>query len=117
LGVGGGLFSHAFDDIELAAGPSAVLPLLSSFPFVLEVDGRVRVESAEVKPGLRAQLFWGPMSYNFHSSYSMATGILLAVDRDLDGSLLSFWLGLRIDAVWPAIPFIAGYEWLTWSED
>jgi hypothetical protein len=71
----------------------------------------VRPSGGGFDPGIEASLFFGPSSYNFHSSYSMASGLLIGVQQVWGShSATSFALALQVDMAWLALPVIAFVE-------
>jgi len=51
------------------------------------------------------------MSYNFHASYSMASGIALGLLRTAGREpATAFVVALQVDLIWLAMPVIALYE-------
>ena len=65
------------------------------------------------RPGVSGWLFFGSRSFNFHSSYVMAGGLLLGVERDLrDPNQSAVVIAAQIDGLVLALPFVLGYEWL-----
>jgi hypothetical protein len=59
------------------------------------------------------ELFFGLRSHNFHGSYAMASGLILGGDASVTANhATSLYIGLQVDGLWLALPFILGYEWL-----
>jgi hypothetical protein len=98
----------SFDDFRLGGGLSLLLPVLESFPLVLEAGPQLRnFEQA----GVYGSLFWGLRSYNHYGSYEMAGGLALTVERSFsDGGPSVLWLTARIDSLWLAMPFLLAYN-------
>ena len=71
--------THAFDELQLGGGLSALFPVHEALPIVASVGlyGRAGDEGYGFEPGLATALFWGSRSYNYHSSYGMAGGLLV----------------------------------------
>jgi len=105
--------SHVWGEaMRLAGGASALLPLSPTYPFILSAGGLVKLGDGDTLPGVEAWLFWGPSSYNYHSRYSMASGLLVGVQRSFGPRpATTFALALQVDMVWLALPVIALYEW------
>lgn len=94
-----------------SAGVSALVPVSPTFPFILSAGVAGDASGGGLSPGADFSLFWGPSSYNFHSSYSMASGLLVGVQRvwgTEPATTLS--LGAQLDLALVAIPFIALFE-------
>jgi len=94
-----------------SAGVSALVPVSPTFPFILSAGLVGDTSAGELSPGVDFSLFWGPSSYNFHSSYSMASGLLVGLQRTWgEASNTTLLLGGQLDLALAAIPFIALYE-------
>ncbi|KYF62823.1 hypothetical protein [Sorangium cellulosum] len=111
LGVGPyvELLTHAFDEIQLGAGISALAPILDVFPLVVSTGlyGRWSEDAEGPEPGVAAALFWGGRSYNFHSSYSMSTGLLAQMRIGLGASKeTSIVLAAQLDVALLGLPFV-----------
>jgi hypothetical protein len=112
VGPFAGLATAGFDDLRLSGGGSFLIPLTAYFPLVLSASGYERHED-EWTPGVSGWLFFGSRSYNFHSSYVMAGGILLGLEHDVGGPKQNtIFVGAQIDALILALPFVAAYEWI-----
>ena len=99
------------DSMSAGAGVSALLPISPTFPFVLSAGAVANTRDGEISPGADLWLFWGPSSYNFHSSYSMASGLLVGAQKTWGAApATTLMLGAQIDFAFAAIPFIALYE-------
>jgi len=101
------------DSASASAGVSALVPLSPTFPFIVSAGAVANTRGGELSPGADLWLFWGPSSYNFHSSYSMASGVLVGAQKTWGaepGTLLA--LGAQLDLAFAAIPFIALFELL-----
>lgn len=117
LGPFASVTTAGFDDLRLGAGGTLLLPITSYFPLGLSLGGYAR-RDAEWQPGISGWLFLGSRSYNFHSSYVMAGGILLGLERDLrDPSTNAIVIGAQIDGLLLALPFLFTYEWLRGGRD
>lgn len=94
----------AFEDLRLSAGVSALVPVVEDFPVVLSFGGLARDTNSF---GLSGSAFWGLRSYNFHSPYNLAFGLVLAGERTFGAqpsNALS--LGFQLDGVVLALPFL-----------
>ncbi len=100
-----------FSDVRFGGGLSLLLPTLSGdFPIVLSAGGLSRNGS---DARLSADAFFGLRSHNFHGAYAMASGLVIGADRAIAGGHSStLYVGLQVDGLWIALPFILGYEWL-----
>ncbi len=103
------LCSHAFDDIQLGAGLSVLLPVIDYLPIVLSGGGYARAgdNTSGLEPGVAAALFWGSRSYNFHSSYVMSAGLLAELRVGLgDSRERSIVIGAQLDLLAISLPFL-----------
>jgi hypothetical protein len=93
-----------FDDLRLDGGVSLLLPVLGSFPLVLEAGPHVRNFD---QVGVFGSVFFGLRSFNHYGHYDMATGISLLAERAFGpGTPSALWLTARVDAAWLALPFV-----------
>ncbi|MCC6551503.1 MAG: hypothetical protein IT372_00600, partial [Polyangiaceae bacterium] len=103
------LLTHAFDEVQLGAGGSLLLPVLDSLPIVLSAGAYARKGDDDfgVEPGLAAALFWGSRSYNFHSDYVMSGGLLAEMRLGLGESKeTSIVVGAQLDLALMAMPIV-----------
>lgn len=115
LGVGpyAALATAAFDDLRLGTGASLQLPIHPYLPLVLSAGGYGRSDADGWHPGAAGRLFIGSRSYNFHSSYVMAAGLVVGLDQDLDEERANAWIiGAQIDGLALALPFLFAYDWI-----
>jgi len=100
-----------FSDVRFGGGLSLLLPTLKGdLPIVLSA-GALSRNGSDVR--VAAEAFFGLRSHNFHGNYVMASGIVLGGDSVVsDGHGNTLYVGLQIDGLWLALPFILGYEWL-----
>jgi hypothetical protein len=97
-----------FDDLRLNAGLSVLLPVLASFPVVLEAGPHLRNLD---QPGLFASAFFGLRSFNHYGHYEMATGLSVTAERSFtSGTPSALWITARIDGSWLALPFVFAYN-------
>jgi hypothetical protein len=103
--------SAAFSDVRFGGGLSLLIPTLEGdFPIVLSAGAHSR-NASDLR--FAAEAFFGLRSHNFHGHYAMASGIVLGGDSVVSGGHGStLYVGLQIDGLWLALPFILGYEWL-----
>ena len=80
--------TFAFDQVQFGGGASVLLPVHESFPLVASVGayGRYGDDPFGVEPAVCGTLFWGTRSYNFHSNYVLAAGILVGYRHSLGDS-------------------------------
>jgi len=106
----------SFSDVRVGAGLSLLLPTLSGdFPLVISA-GALSRNATDLR--LSGELFFGLRSHNFHGAYAMASGLVLGGDAAVSGSHANtLYLGLQVDGLWLALPFILGYEWLKPTPD
>ncbi|WP_433930960.1 hypothetical protein AB3662_42925 [Sorangium cellulosum] len=103
------VLTHAFDEIQLGAGISALAPVLELFPLVVSTGlyGRWSEDAEALEPGVAAAVFWGARSYNFHSSYSASAGLLAQVRIGLgDSKETSVVLAAQLDVALLGLPFV-----------
>ncbi|WP_437957185.1 hypothetical protein WME76_38605 [Sorangium sp. So ce119] len=103
------VLTHAFDEIQLGAGISALAPVLELFPLVVSTGlyGRWSEDADGAEPGVAAALFWGGRSYNFHSSYSVSAGLLAQMRIGLGASKeTSVVLAAQLDVALLGLPFV-----------
>ena len=101
--------THAFDELQFGGGISTLLPVIDYLPMVLSTGayGRIGDDEYGLEPGLAVELFWGSRSYNFHSSYVMAAGIMAQFRLGLGESKeTAFVLGAELDFVAMSLPFL-----------
>ena len=100
-----------FSDVRFGGGLSLLLPTLDGdFPIVLSAGTQSR-NGSDLR--LAGEAFFGLRSHNFHGHYAMASGLVLGADAVVAGSPgNTLYVGLQIDGLWLALPFILGYEWL-----
>lgn len=108
-----GLSTAAFEHYGAAAGLSFVLPLNSTYPFILSVAAGALSQHPGWSPSVEGWLFWGPSSHNFHSSYAMASGLLLGYQQGLgERRVTIISLAAQLDLGLVALPFIALEQWV-----
>lgn len=105
-----------FSDVRFGGGLSLLLPTLEGdFPIVLSA-GTLSRNGSDLR--LAGEAFFGLRSHNFHGHYAMASGIVLGGDSVVSGAPgNTLYVGLQIDGLWLALPFILGYEWLHKAPD
>lgn len=105
------LGTAAFSDLRFGGGFRALVPSFGGdFPIVLSA-GALSRNGDDLR--LSGEAFFGLRSHNFHGSYAMASGLVLGGDSAISGSRSNtLYVGLQIDGLWLALPFILGYEWL-----
>jgi hypothetical protein len=107
-----------FEDVRLGGGASLLLPANPYLPLVLSAGGYARKDDPGWEPGVAGWLFLGSRSYNFHSSYGIAAGLLAGVQYGLgDSKETAIVISLQIDGQLLLIPFLAGYYWLRGAPD
>lgn len=93
-----------FDDVRFGGGLLGLAPT-GSLPLVLSLGAYGRRDDDQWFPGLAAWLFVGSRSYNFHSNYAIAAGLLVGYQRDLDDQgANAIVVSLQIDGMLLAIP-------------
>jgi hypothetical protein len=102
-----------FDDLRLGTGGSVLLPIHPFLPIVLSGGGYARKSELGWEPGLETYAFFGSRSYNFHSSYGIAAGLLVGLQYGLGDSRESaIVIALQLDGQILLLPFLAGYQLL-----
>jgi hypothetical protein len=99
-------------DLQLGGGASVLLPVHADLPIVLS-GGPYGRYSANWgwEPGVSGQLFWGSRSYNYHSWYVMAAGLVGHVRYGLgDSHERAVLIALHLDGEVLALPFLLLYE-------
>ena len=115
LGPYATLGTAKFSDARFGAGFSLLVPTFSGdFPLLLSAGGLSR-NAGDAR--LCGEAFFGLRSHNFNGAYAMASGLVLGGDSTLDNRASTVYVGLQIDGLWIALPFILGYEWLRGSPD
>ncbi|HYP98820.1 MAG TPA: hypothetical protein VER96_09105 [Polyangiaceae bacterium] len=105
-----------FSDVRFGGGLSLLLPTLEGdFPIVLSAGTHSR-NGSDLR--IAGEAFFGLRSHNFHGHYVMASGVVLGGDSVVSGPRgNTLYVGLQIDGLWLALPFILGYEWLHKAPD
>ncbi len=105
-----------FSDVRFGAGLSLLIPTLSGdFPVLLSA-GALSRNGTDAR--LSGQAFFGLRSHNFHGHYAMASGLIFGADTSVaDSGATTLYVGLQVDGLWLALPFILAYESLTPSPD
>jgi len=96
-------FAHG----DYGGGLVAVLPIDMTFPIWIGGGGFARRDEGEWAPGANGFIAWGSRSYNHHSSYAMAYGLIF--DTRWHGGTMpgvDFVVAASIDLEGLAIPFI-----------
>jgi hypothetical protein len=99
-------------DLQFGGGASVLLPVHVDLPIVLSGGGYGRYSTAwGWEPGISGQIFWGSRSYNYHSSYVMAAGLMAQARYGLGESAeRSVVLALHIDGEMLSLPFLLLYQ-------
>ena len=105
-----------FSDVRFGGGLSLLLPTLGGdFPVVVSA-GALSRNGSDLR--VSSEAFFGLRSHNFHGGYAMASGIVVGGDVAVSGGRENtLYVGLRIDGLWLALPFIFGYEALQPTPD
>ena len=99
----------AFDELDLGAGASFLVPVIDSVPIVASFGPYLRAGDGDpsVTAGLAASLFWGSRSYDHHGSYEMAGGLLVQLRHGVgEANDTAILIGAHLDALILALPFI-----------
>jgi hypothetical protein len=105
-----------FSDVRFGAGLSLLVPTLAGdFPLLVSA-GALSRNGSDVR--LSSEVFFGLRSHNFHGAYAMASGVVVGGDASLTNDhATTLYVGLQVDGLWLALPFILGYEWLRPAPD
>jgi len=103
----------AFDELDVGAGGSLLLPVIDGFPLVLSLGPYLRIADdgppigAGIGPGAQASIFWGTRSYDTHGTYEMAGGLLVELRRGFgDAEDTAIIIGAHLDAAVLSLPFV-----------
>jgi hypothetical protein len=100
-----------FEDARLGGGVTAHVPWNDYFPLVLSAGGYARRDDEMWEPGIAGWAFLGSRSYNFHSSYVMAGGLIAGLSYGLgDSRETAIVIGAQIDGLILALPFLLAYD-------
>jgi hypothetical protein len=103
------VLTHAFDEMQVGGGVSALVPVIEALPLVLSAGmyGRQGNEGFGLEPGAAGALFWGTRSYNYHGGYGMAAGLLLEGRWGLGSSReTSIVIGAQLDLYVLSLPVV-----------
>jgi hypothetical protein len=106
----------AFADVRFGGGLSLLLPTLGGdFPIVIS-SGALSSNGTDLR--FSSEAFFGLRSHNFHGAYAMGSGIVIGGDAAVSGSRSNtLYVGVQIDGLWIALPFILGYQALRGTPD
>ncbi len=97
-----------FSDLRLDAGLSVLIPVLGSFPLVLEAGPHLRDFH---EPGVYGSAFFGLRSFNYYGHYEMAAGLSIIAERSFStGTPSALWITARVDGALIALPFLFAYN-------
>lgn len=100
-----------FEDVRLGGGLTGLVPWHAYFPLVLSAGGYARRDDDQWEPGLAAWAFLGSRSYNYHSNYIMAGGLIAGLHYGLgDSHETAIVIGAQIDGLLLVLPFVLAYE-------
>ena len=100
-----------FEDVRLGGGLTGLVPWHAYFPLVLSAGAYARRDDDRWEPGIAGWAFLGSRSFNFHSSYVMAGGLLAGVQYGLgDSRETAIVIAAQIDGLILALPFVLAYE-------
>jgi hypothetical protein len=105
----------AFDELDLAAGATALLPVHDTFPLLVSAGlaGRIGDDGLGFEPGVSAEVFWGTRSYNYHASYVMSAGLLVGFRQSLGPSReAALLVAAHLDLAVLGLPLAALVNWL-----
>jgi hypothetical protein len=112
------LNTAGFEDARFGGGVTAHVPWHPYFPLVLSAGGYARRDDDAWEPGVAGWAFFGSRSYNFHSSYVMAGGLMLGLSYGLgDSRETAIVIGAQIDGLILALPFLLAVDALRGRPD
>lgn len=112
------LGTSGFSDLRLGSGVVGVVPLSEALPLTVGAGGTARRDDGRWAPGFSASAMLGSRSYNFHSTYAIATGLVLAYQRDLDAvGASTVIIALQLDGLLLAMPVVFGISALGGSSE
>jgi hypothetical protein len=117
FGPFGRIGSVGFSNVRPELGLSGLVPVLSGFPLVLSAGAYASLGSG-AHPGVSGQIFWGSRSYNPYGNYAAGFGLVGRLEAPFtqrDPSVI--WLGLELDGMWLALPFVALTSWISGPPD
>jgi hypothetical protein len=104
------VLTTGFDTFEGGGGLAWLVPT-GSTAFVFSAGGFARTSTFGQEPGIAATLFWGPRSFNFHSSYGVSAGLFAQGRYGLgDGKQADALVGVQVDLEYFALPFVLAYS-------
>lgn len=107
------LSTLAFDELQFGGGASLLLPVIEWAPVVVSGGAYARRgdDRFGFEPGVTGQLFWGSRSYNFHSNYVMAAGLVGQLRVGLgDSRETSVVIAAHLDLAALSLPFVFLFE-------
>jgi len=107
------LGTAAFSDVRLAAGPTVFVPLGDVIGLAATPAALLRHDDGLTSAGVSGRIFCGIRSLNHYGDYSLASGLVLGVDKDLDdrgGSAIV--VAAQVDGLVLAIPVMFVVSWL-----
>ncbi len=108
FGPTGFVGASTLTEANLGAGLQLLVPVHEFFPLVVGagVYG-VNREEQKVRPGGYLSLGWGARSFNYHSSYALAGGLLFEARRDFSEAPVTTWLAsVQLDVAALALPVV-----------
>ncbi|HEU4411882.1 MAG TPA: hypothetical protein VFS43_41965 [Polyangiaceae bacterium] len=112
FGFGPGLFAGVttFGEASIGASAQVLLPVHELLPIVVGLGlYGVDREAQKARAGGYATLGWGLRSFNYHSTYAMAGGLLFEARRDFSFSeapVTTWMASLQLDAAALALPVV-----------
>ncbi len=107
-----------FSRFEAGGGASVLAPVHDDLPLVFSLGGLLAVDDAGARPLVEASLFWGSRSYNYHSAYGMAAGLLVSVRQGVTAPHeTSLLVAAQLDFVALSLPAVAFVNWVAGPTD
>lgn len=101
----------SFDDASVGGGASGHVPVHGYLPVVVSAGGYGWKGPEGWEPGLTGQVFWGSRSFNYHSWYIVAGGLVVQGRYGLgESSERAVVVGLHLDGQVLALPLVLLYE-------
>lgn len=105
----------AFSDVRTSALGLAVIPI-GDLDLGLSVGPQWQYDG-ESELAVAARAFLGVRAYNHSAAYGTGFGLVASVDQGVSHfEHRAFMLGLHIDGMWTALPFMAAVSWFRGSD-
>ena len=115
LGPYGEIGTWAFNQLQLGAGASVLLPIHRDLPLVVSAGGHLRLADDDlgvVAPGVGGAIFWGFRGFDRRARYALSGGLIVdlrhsfATDPAQGPGETMLTVAAQIDATLIAVPFV-----------